>query len=81
MDSLETKLSCLGGQAPLILTFREETSVLDRKLAFTLFPCCYPLGSFQSISVCQIICKERKREGEADVGVSFPPSPFKRYCP
>lgn len=39
MDSLETKLSHPGGQAPLILTFREETSVvLDRKLPLSLMP-------------------------------------------
>ena len=38
MDLLETKLSHLGGQVPLIITFREESSVaLVRKLALKLF--------------------------------------------
>lgn len=55
MDSLETKLSCLGGQTPLILAFQEETStVLDRKLALKLFLCSYhqpPFGPFQSVKL------------------------------
>lgn len=63
MDSLETKLSCLRGQAPLILTFREDTSiVLDRKLALKLFLCCYPLANF--FSSFQSVKLNAKKEKE-----------------